>query len=521
MTEQVVKAERPRVAVPADDAEGRIAEQEAQLIAQIAGGDIEEPVKELCGRYEKNLYRFGLQMLGEGLAEEMVQETILRLCRSAGRYDPRHDNPAAFLFATARSVVADIRESSRSLVPVESSRLAPLPDSVDQIIDSLMVSAALGKLSWPSAAVLRLAIGEGLTQSGVAKRLGVPLDTVKIRTFRGLHALRSFCAGRVALPPGGQADLAHPEAADRVFGLLAADPSAEFQRHLTSCGSCQVAVAEFGYIGGILQHLPPVAEPPPDLGARVVASVLAAAAEDSADTRPFPAPGPSTASGEPGAAASPALAPPELASRYRTSADTPRQVVQSNGPDKRVGAAVKISRFPEVNGPAEVDRPAPGRRRSGRYAAAGALAAGLVAAIVFWPGPNGSTLAEPPAVSGTALTEVPVVIPLHAMSGTLTSGLATARKLPGGWSVKLSVQGLSQLAPGEFYECWFTGAGTTTSHPIMISAGTFSTGSTGSAAVSLWSAADPRQYRAMEITAESTSGNGGPGRVVLRGMART
>lgn len=216
-----------------------------------------------------------------------------------------------------------------------------------------------------------------------------------------------------------------------------------------------------------------------------------------------------------------ALAPPELASRYRASLGTPRQVIQSNGRDKPFSAPVKVSQPPEVSRPEVVSRPSRWHRRSSRYAATGAVAAGLVVAIVFWPGSSGRTSAEPPAVSGTAPAEVPVIIPLRATSGTATSGLVTASKLPGGWSIKVSVHRLSQLASGEFYECWFAGAGTTTSQPVMISAGTFNIGSTGSAVVSMWSAADPRQFRSVEITAESASDDGRPGQVILRGVART
>ncbi len=181
------------------DAEVRIAAQEAQLIVQIADGTIEEPMKELCRRYEKHLYRFGVQMLGdEGLAEEMVRESFQRLWRSAGRYDARRDRPDAFLFEIARSVAAEIRENrpSRALLSAEDVQLPPLPDSVDQILDSLTVREALGKLSSPHAEVLRLALDEGLTQSEIAERLELPLDTVKTRTFHGMQALRSALGER-------------------------------------------------------------------------------------------------------------------------------------------------------------------------------------------------------------------------------------------------------------------------------------------------------------------------------------
>ena len=68
--------------------EERTAAEEAGLVAQIATGEVEAPVGELYRRYSKRLYRFGVQSLGDsGLAEEMVQETFVRLWRTAGRFD--------------------------------------------------------------------------------------------------------------------------------------------------------------------------------------------------------------------------------------------------------------------------------------------------------------------------------------------------------------------------------------------------------------------------------------------------
>src|SRR5689334_5957808 len=65
-------------------AEDRGPAEEAKLVAQIAAGDVEAPMTELYRRYSWRLYSFGIQVLGDtGLAEEMVQESFVRLWRTA------------------------------------------------------------------------------------------------------------------------------------------------------------------------------------------------------------------------------------------------------------------------------------------------------------------------------------------------------------------------------------------------------------------------------------------------------
>ena len=79
---------------------------------------------------------------------------------------------------------------------MEEAQVPPLPDSVDRIFDGLIVREALEALSPPQAEVLQLAQEEGLTQSQIAERLGVPLGTVKTRMFHGLKALRTALVQR-------------------------------------------------------------------------------------------------------------------------------------------------------------------------------------------------------------------------------------------------------------------------------------------------------------------------------------
>ena len=96
----------------------RAAAQEAALLAQVAAGDRDEPLAELYRRYGRRLYGLGLHLLRDrGLAEELVQETFVRLWRSSGRFDPERGSVRTFVFTLARRAAVDLhrRPSSRSL----------------------------------------------------------------------------------------------------------------------------------------------------------------------------------------------------------------------------------------------------------------------------------------------------------------------------------------------------------------------------------------------------------------------
>ena len=181
------------------DVGGRLAGEEADLMAEVAAGNSGAPVAELYRRYGGRLYRLGVRALGDaGLAEEMVQESFVRLWRTAGRFDADRGTVAAYLFVIARSVANDVRKrpSSRPLVPVEDDQLPPQLDSVDRILESLMVRDALDALSPAHREVLRLVHEDGLTQAQIAERLALPLGTVKTRMFHGLRALRTALTER-------------------------------------------------------------------------------------------------------------------------------------------------------------------------------------------------------------------------------------------------------------------------------------------------------------------------------------
>jgi len=163
---------------------------EAALLEGVGGGDL-DALEELYRRYGRRVYAFGLRLLGDpGLSEELVQEAFLRVWRSATRFDSDRGTVPAFVFAITRNVAIDLwrRPSSRPLPPQPSA--AELTDATNEVVIGITVRDALDVLTPTHREVLELGYREGLTQVEIARRLGIPLGTVKTRTYYALRALK-------------------------------------------------------------------------------------------------------------------------------------------------------------------------------------------------------------------------------------------------------------------------------------------------------------------------------------------
>jgi RNA polymerase sigma-70 factor, ECF subfamily len=183
-------------AVSWSDSGARTGPHEIGLIAKIAATSDDDAARRLYRKYKMELFRFGFHVLGnQGLAEEMVQETFIKFCQQARRYDASRGPVRAWLFTIAKSASYDIarRPSSRPMFPVEDFQLPPQYDSVDDALTVLTVDQALDKLPSIYGDVMRL-VRDGLTHSEIAGRLGIPVGTVKSRMAKAASTLRAELA---------------------------------------------------------------------------------------------------------------------------------------------------------------------------------------------------------------------------------------------------------------------------------------------------------------------------------------
>lgn len=124
------------------------------------------------------------------LAEDIVQETMLRAWRSAGKVPERARRP--WLYTTARHLVIDsyrARNARPKEVPPDQAEPAGDED-LDTTLDTILLTDAMRTLSDEHRSVVFDAYFRGMTAAEIAAARGLPPGTVRSRLFYGLRALR-------------------------------------------------------------------------------------------------------------------------------------------------------------------------------------------------------------------------------------------------------------------------------------------------------------------------------------------
>lgn len=176
-----------------------------ELMRGVRAGD-EAAFPLLYRRYERRLLAFLVPYVGDlALAEDLLQETFLRVFRQRASYEPR----GAFrtwLFAIARNLALDqfrrrrsLRGSTSplgegSLVGEDPERLPdPAPDPLGVLAGrdaTTALRSALLDLPEEDRAVILLSRLEGLRYREIAQILGTTEGAVKVRAHRALLTLR-------------------------------------------------------------------------------------------------------------------------------------------------------------------------------------------------------------------------------------------------------------------------------------------------------------------------------------------
>src|SRR6266576_3423131 len=169
-----------------------------------------ELLDRLIEQYQHRLLRYLVYLAGNrALAEDLFQETWIRVLERGHQYDGKHEF-STWLYAVARNLTIDYLRKKRPVsldglmeeedhAPLEPVDTRPMAwEVVQQHEQSERVSSALVSIpaEYREAVVLRFQ--EGLALNEIATVTGARLGTVKSRLYRGLNMLMSRLKGAQA-----------------------------------------------------------------------------------------------------------------------------------------------------------------------------------------------------------------------------------------------------------------------------------------------------------------------------------
>ena len=171
------------------------------LLAAVAKGD-EAAFERLYEATRAKLYGVLLRILRRPeLAEEVMQETYFKVWKTAGAFDPTIGSPITWMVAIARNRAIDIvRRKGEVSIEEEPEAMGiaaevPTPLARREMTEELRrLLSCLGKLDPEKQRILLLAYYSGWSRDQLAKKLDIPVNTIKTWLRRSLIEIRE-CMG--------------------------------------------------------------------------------------------------------------------------------------------------------------------------------------------------------------------------------------------------------------------------------------------------------------------------------------
>jgi RNA polymerase sigma factor (sigma-70 family) len=163
----------------------------ADLIARVSTGD-EAAFQQIYERTSAKLFGVVLRIVkGRELADEVLQDSYLRIWQNAARYVPESGRPMTWMIAIARYAAIDVirkRAHDSSYTPIDPPE--PAADPERQIVVQDMLGRCLGRLAAPQLECVVLAYCNGYSREELARHFSAQVPTIKTWLHRALNALR-------------------------------------------------------------------------------------------------------------------------------------------------------------------------------------------------------------------------------------------------------------------------------------------------------------------------------------------
>jgi len=173
-------------------------DDDAELVLKVGQGDV-PAYRELVRRHAGNLQRFAGRLLrDDSEAQDVVQETFLRLWQRAAEYTPAA-RVGTWLHRIAHNLAVDRLRSRGRLTALDDDE-DPAPSSarplvlLDQKRRAEALERALGALPERQGAAVTLVHLQGMTGAEAGEVLGVSSEALESLLARGRRKLKALLA---------------------------------------------------------------------------------------------------------------------------------------------------------------------------------------------------------------------------------------------------------------------------------------------------------------------------------------
>jgi RNA polymerase sigma-70 factor (ECF subfamily) len=169
----------------------------AALVLRVARDSDRAAFAALFGHFAPRVKAYLLRLGADAAsAEDVMQEVMVAVWRRAATYDPTQAGVGTWVFTIARNKRIDaLRRDRRSALDADDPMLAPAaPPEPERVAArgewERRLGVALLALPREQSEMLRLAFFEDLSHGEIARRLQLPLGTVKSRVRLAIMRLR-------------------------------------------------------------------------------------------------------------------------------------------------------------------------------------------------------------------------------------------------------------------------------------------------------------------------------------------
>ena len=153
--------------------------------------------------YDHFMPRIGRYLKGLGspaaIAEELAQESLLRLWQHAASYDQAHGAVSTWLFRIARNLHIDRlrRDANRpgTMHGTEEDWAVPASSEAETFVECAQLRQRIDALTPVQARLIRMSYFEAKSHQEIASELDMPLGTVKSHLRRAFQRLQGELGG--------------------------------------------------------------------------------------------------------------------------------------------------------------------------------------------------------------------------------------------------------------------------------------------------------------------------------------